>query len=75
MTRPLLFDVNLAFTAALWLNVNPTLKSSVRREGMFRKVEVIKGANSLVQRSQVDDTLIAAIAKLSHVAVSKPSSL
>ena len=71
MTEPPLFNVTLALTAIRWLNVNPSLTRSLRREGMYRKGETIKAANSLVRDSQISDILIAAVAKLSQVAVSK----
>lgn len=73
--EPTLFNATLAFTAILWLNVNPTLNASMRQEGMFRKGETIKAANSLVRESQVNDILIAAVAKLSQLAVSNHSSV
>ena len=74
MTEPLLLNITLAFTAALWQNVNPNIASKLRWEIAFRKKESIEAANALLQESQQGDVLLIAVAKLTHLAVSDQKS-
>ncbi len=69
LTEPVILNVTLALSATMWLAIHPNLDPVIKKEGLIQKAEAVKATNALVRRAQPSDVLIAAVAKLSHIAV------
>jgi hypothetical protein len=71
MSAPLIMRVTLALSAAFWSAATCQGSPIIKREGMYQKGEAIKTINYLLQQETVADELIAGVANLGNIAVSR----
>lgn len=76
MSEPLVMRGTLALSCAVWVMSVPSIDRAVANEGLYQKLQAIKGVSCEINRfplTQVSDAMIVAVANLANVAVSVPS--